>query len=1122
MHNGVRALAMMAWAVGLGAASGTALAGDCEVWAAKVVSKQGQVEFRSAESEPWQPAELNQTLCDGDSLHVGDTARAAVQLPSETVMRLSGGTTLTFTATAERESSLLDLLEGAIHAITRVPRSLEVRTPFVNAAVEGTEFLVAADGEETFVSVFEGRVAMENGQGRILLAQGESGAAAENAAPAKRLVADPRDAVRWTLYFPPVGDLAGAGGSDALRKASERFAAGDVEGSLAAVSGTPPAGDAAADFHAYRASLNLYLGRLDAARADIDAALEADAGNGTGLALQAVAALAQNDNAKAMASAREAVARAPDAPAPHIALSYVHQAGFALEKALAEAGKAAKLAPDNALARARVAELELAVGDLDAAQAAAEKAVELNPNLARTQTVLGYAYLVRLRADPARKHFERAIEQDSSDPLSRLGLGLARIREGDLEAGRQEIEIAASLDPSESLVRSYLGKAYYEEKRNELAASQYAMAKALDPQDPTPWFYDAILKQTTNRPVEALEDMQAAVERNDNRAVYRSKLALDSDLAARSAAQARIYKDLGFDQLAMNEGSAALAADPSEWAAHRFLADAYAGQPRQDITRASALLQSQLLQPVNVTPLQPQLAETNLPIVEGSGPSKAGLSELNPMYVSDGVSVQADGVAGSNNTWGNDLVVAGLYGPFSISAGQFHYETDGFRENNDLTEDIYDVLAQWAVTPKLNVQVEFRRRESDQGDLDMNFDPEDFSTENRLEVEQDTSRLGLHFEVSNRSDLLVSFIDSQRDFTQRLVDQVPSVEEDTNNSGRQAEAQYLYRADRWNVTTGISAYDAEIDATSLLDWTDAFGVVCPPSPPFPPVPCTLSDESDADHRTGYLYLNVNAPAEMLWTLGVAYDELELAELDVNETNPKLGLQWALTPRLTFRAAYFETLQRTLVVKQSIEPVQVAGFNQFFDQNNGTLSEDYGLALDATFGQETYAGIELRRRDLDIPVPTQAPVPYVDRDERFARVYGYWTPDPRWALSLEVGYVGIEDGTGQGPEQLKTTTVPLGLRHFFSSSVFAGLTTTYIRQEVDNPAAGITDEREDFTLVDLGVGYRLPRRFGTVSLNVYNLFDEDFRYQDLNYLTPEPVVSPYIPERTVYGRLSLNF
>ena len=114
-------------------------------------------------------------------------------------------------------------------------------------------------------------------------------------------------------------------------------------------------------------------------------------------------------------------------------------------------------------------------------------------------------------------------------------MGLAIIREGDVNAGSRQIEIAASLAPNDALIRSYLGKAYYEEKRGKLDEREFDMAKQLDPNDPTPWFYSAIAKQTTNRPVEALHNMQKAIELNDNRAVYRSQLLLEADLAARSA-----------------------------------------------------------------------------------------------------------------------------------------------------------------------------------------------------------------------------------------------------------------------------------------------------------------------------------------------------------------------------------------------------------------------------------------------------------------------------------------------------------------------------------------------------------------------------------------------------------
>ncbi len=131
--------------------------------------------------------------------------------------------------------------------------------------------------------------------------------------------------------------------------------------------------------------------------------------------------------------------------------------------------------------------------------------------------------------------------------------------------------------------------------------------KDLDPADPSPWFYDAIRKQTINRPVEALADLQKSIELNDNRAVYRSKLLLDQDLAARSAGLARIFEDLGFQRLALVKGWKSVNTDPTGFSAHRLLSDVYSELPRHEIARVSELLQSQLLQPVNIAPLYPKL-----------------------------------------------------------------------------------------------------------------------------------------------------------------------------------------------------------------------------------------------------------------------------------------------------------------------------------------------------------------------------------------------------------------------------------------------------------------------------------------------------------------------------------
>jgi tetratricopeptide (TPR) repeat protein len=119
-----------------------------------------------------------------------------------------------------------------------------------------------------------------------------------------------------------------------------------------------------------------------------------------------------------------------------------------------------------------------------------------------------------------------------------------------------------------------------EERRDEFAGTQYAIAKELDPSDPTPWFYDAIRKQLDNRPIEALRDLERSIELNDNRAPFRSRLLLDEDAATRGASLARIYDDLDFQQLGVNEAAKSLALDPGNASAHRFLSDLYLGAPR--------------------------------------------------------------------------------------------------------------------------------------------------------------------------------------------------------------------------------------------------------------------------------------------------------------------------------------------------------------------------------------------------------------------------------------------------------------------------------------------------------------------------------------------------------------
>jgi tetratricopeptide (TPR) repeat protein len=1097
-----------------------ALAQTCEPWIAKAVSVQGSVQCLRAGEREWRPVALNDLLCPGDMVRILKMSRADIILSNNAILRLDQNTTVAFSKPEEDITFPIRLLKGAAYFFSRIRRSLKLFTPFVNAIIEGTEFYARVESDKAVLSIFEGRVNLSNPAGAITLARGQSAVAEADRPPVLYPVVRLRDAVQWTLYYPPVlyyrpDEFRGitAEWANRVRKSIGFYERGDISKALAILEG------AAEDirdprFFTYRASLLLFVGRVDDARMDIEKALQLMPGNSDAIALQAVIAVARNERGKALDLAKKAVEGNPHSASARIALSYALQANFDLRGALASLKEAVKLEPENALAWARLAELRLSFGELKQALKAAKRAASLNPDLARTQTVLGFAYLMQIDTKRSKEAFLKAIKLDQADPLQRLGLGLAMIREGDMGEGRKEIEIAASLDPDNSLIRSYLGKAYYEEKRDSLASRQFELAEKLDPLDPTPFFYDAILKQSVNQPVEALHDLQKSIALNDNRIVYRSRLLLDSDLAARSASIARIYTDLGFQQRALVEGWKSVNTDPANFSAHRFLAEAYLAQPRHEIARVSEVLQTLLLQPININPVPPLMAESNLSFLSGAGPTDLSFNEYNPLFNRNRFALQASGIAGEHDTYGDEIVQSGLWGKFSYSLGQFYYQTDGWRENNDLKNNIYDVFGQYSLSERTSVQAELRSTEVKKGDLTLRFFPDDFLPNLRDETKTKSVRLGFHHAFSPRSDLIgyAMYQDAENEVRFQPVPYF-GIKFKTNSDNYDGELQHLFRSQPFNLVSGVGYFHInrrEVDTFTSL------GISTPTN-------------TEVNHTNLYIYSQINYLEPFSLTVGGSADFFRGGIIDRDQFNPKLGLTWSLFPGTVIRGAVFRTFKRTLLTNQTLEPTQVAGFNQFFDDVEGTESWRYGLAVDQKFTKNIYGGIEISKRDLEVPFSTFAGlvsvVKKVDWEESLGRAYFYWIPHRWMALNAEYQYEEMKRDssfTANTAEEVKTHRVPLGISLFHPSGLIAKLKATYIHQEGEFqpqgslPGVSIPGE-DDFWTVDASVGYRLPKRYGIISLEARNLFDKSFRYQDTD------PASPMIqPERMVLLKVTLSF
>ena len=1065
---------VMALVVGAGTASAQQIA-TLEATAGQVtVLRLGQPQALS----PSMPLQLNDIL-------VTRQGRASVRFQSDgTVLRVGPESRVQIDETATQRD--IKLFFGRIwaHVIRWKERPTRFSSGSTIAAIRGTELslAVASDGNETQLSVLEGKVEAQTDAGKLNLEGGQVATGAKGRAPAVTLRAKPLDAVQWALYYPPVLYTKPGEPEGLSQRASAKLAAGSVE---------------------------------DAAK-DLDEALKANANDADALSMQTIIAVATNRPDAALASAQKAVAADPKSATAQIALSYARQAKFDLEGARASLEKAVQLDPADALAWARLAEIRSSLGDGGASLEAANKATTLEPNLARTQTVLGFSHLTQVHTGEATAAFRKAIELDSSDPLPRLGLGLARIREGALAEGSKELETAVSLDPGQAIVRSYLGKAYFEQKRTDLVDREYDLAKKADPNDPTPWLYDAISKQTTNRPIEALEASQKAIELNDNRAVYRSRLLLDSDEAARSASQGRIYSDLGYQDRALVEGWSSVNTDPTNYSAHRFLADSYAALPRHEIARVSELLQSQLLQPLNTTPIQPRLAESNLFAISSGGPAALSFNEFNPLFNRNGVNLQGTGLVGENGLWTGDAVLAGIYDKVSFSFGYNQFNTDGWRENAFQEDQIANAFVQLELSRDTSIQAEYRYRDQQYGDLQQKFFTDLFLPGETHDVQRQTFRLGGRHSFSPRSILLANATYAKTDDLVTIdgffgPDSYLSSTLDQESLG--VEVQHLFRSRYVDVTSGVGYFD--IDGETLQAFSFGPGIV----EEAPPIPGAY------DHVNVYAYANVKPHATVTLTAGGSYDKVEgdLAEDERDQFNPKLGLSWKPHPTTTVRAAAFKSLKRTLITDQTLEPTQVAGFNQFFDDADLTESWRYGGAIDQKFGKHVLAGLEYSGRDLTVPLfGLDGTVAKADWTERLTRAYLFAMPH-RW-VGLRAQYIREHferpQGLGVGFPELQTDRVPLGVGFFHPSGVTATVTATYWNQEGQfesffDPTAPATPGSSDFWLVDATFSYRLPKRFGFFSVGVTNLFDKDFEYFEV-----DPGNVTIQPTRTVFGKVTL--
>ena len=354
--------------------------------------------------------------------------------------------------------------------------------------------------------------------------------------------------------------------------------------------------------------------------------------------------------------------------------------------------------------------------------------------------------------------------------------------------------------------------------------------------------------------------------------------------------------------------------------------------------------------------------------------------------------------------------------------------------------------------------------------------------------------------MSPKQDLIVSAIYTDR--KEDLIDPPnrqgnPTVTNVTRDLGYQAEGQYLLREDWFNVTAGAGTYRFDV---AMEEDRDYGGGTCKKG-----INCSILSPGVTRKRdNAYMYVNFNLPKNITATLGLSYDFFkydidreDFSRLHINpapgddksfrfsQFSPKVGLQWDIVRDVRLRFAWFETVKPSLVANQSLEPTQVAGFNQLFDDVNGTRARRIGVGLDARIANKLYGGFETSARNLDVPFLRSylSLSSLVKQKEQLYRTYLYWVPHPHWAVRGEFQfekYMQDPADAGTNPYRMETLSAPVNLNYFNPSGIFATVTTTYVQQEVLRSSSSNSGV-DDFVILDTTIGYRLPNRRGIISL-----------------------------------------
>jgi hypothetical protein len=462
---------------------------------------------------------------------------------------------------------------------------------------------------------------------------------------------------------------------------------------------------------------------------------------------------------------------------------------------------------------------------------------------------------------------------------------------------------------------------------------------------------------------------------------------------------------------------------------------------------------------------------------------------------------------------------------FAAAIGYRKTSDDGFRFNADRSIANYRVFFEAAPSFRDTVQVNLLYGRQESGDLPPRALVGRFTPE-RFESRLTNVGVGYVHRFGPGSALALSAIYNKTRQTAQGLEPFETGGGTGVLEGPQLELQFVRRTDRTSWVTGAGVFEGE---------TRLEGTVGPAGEGL---------ESDDSFLGGYVYGRIRALGPVEITVGAALERAEAptgllvprdsqigaAEItyEKSQLSPKFGISYYAPTGTTLRAAAFSRLSPAIGRIQTLEPTQVAGFNQFFGDPGGTESIAWGFGADQEFGRHLFAGLSVLRREREIPEAScsdpnrfagcagsvASQVEVRESHDLLGSAYVNAAIGRHLAAGIEYGYEERKfdftkvNNDGFFEDRIETGHLRPQVRWFFPWGLFAVLAANRTTQEVDQIQDLASSERDlakaRFWTADAQIGYRLPRRYGAVILEGRNVTDREFEYYDRE---PEETLAP---------------